>query len=263
MVHLSVSQAADRLGVNVQRVHQRIADGSLPAARVGRQWVIAEADLARLDRHPAGRPLSPRSAWEVALVASVVDARAYPSGDPRLGLLRERAASIPASNRSRARSRLKDLLMRSLEAHLQPDAEVAALDVAAKVRSLLRGRADRRTYRLSPRDLEDLRADERIRPSGVSLPEAGIAAGDLVEGYVADSDIGELVAEFLLAEARDADANVVLHVVSPAASDPPWAPVDSWIILAADLAEHHRPREVARAAQIVRAAAERLQPVSA
>ena len=39
---VSVAQAAERLGVSVPRIHQRIADGSLSAERIGFQWVVDE-----------------------------------------------------------------------------------------------------------------------------------------------------------------------------------------------------------------------------
>ena len=63
---VSVAQAAERLGVSVPRIHQRIADGSLVAERIGSQWVIDERSLGRVqERREAGRPLSARSAWAV------------------------------------------------------------------------------------------------------------------------------------------------------------------------------------------------------
>ncbi len=40
---MSVAQSAERLGVSVSRIHQRIADGSLVAERIGAQWVIDES----------------------------------------------------------------------------------------------------------------------------------------------------------------------------------------------------------------------------
>ena len=48
MGQVSVAEAADRMGVGVQRIHRRIAEGSLRAERVGHQWVIDEVDLIPL-----------------------------------------------------------------------------------------------------------------------------------------------------------------------------------------------------------------------
>ena len=47
MGNVSVAEAAQRLGVGVPRIHQRIADGSLRAERIGSQWVVDELSLLR------------------------------------------------------------------------------------------------------------------------------------------------------------------------------------------------------------------------
>src|SRR5436853_2815258 len=66
MASVSVAQAAERLGVSVPRIHQRIADGSLSAERIGSQWLVDERSLLRIqERNKAGRPYSARSAWAV------------------------------------------------------------------------------------------------------------------------------------------------------------------------------------------------------
>lgn len=81
MASVSVAQAAERLGVSVPRIHQRIADGSLLAERIGAQWVIDERSLLRTqERSKAGRPLSARSAWAVVAVAENGRDRLRPSG---------------------------------------------------------------------------------------------------------------------------------------------------------------------------------------
>jgi len=57
---LSTSEAAERLGVSSSRVRRLVADGRLPAVRVGKTWVIREGDLRFVaDRRPGwpkGRP---------------------------------------------------------------------------------------------------------------------------------------------------------------------------------------------------------------
>ena len=71
---VSVAQAAERLGVSVPRIHQRIADGSLSAERIGSQWAVDERSLLRIqERSKAGRPYSARSAW--AVIAASEDDR--------------------------------------------------------------------------------------------------------------------------------------------------------------------------------------------
>jgi excisionase family DNA binding protein len=53
---LSTSEAADKLKVSVQRVHQFIAEGRLPAQKVGRDYVIDETDLRLVAERKPGRP---------------------------------------------------------------------------------------------------------------------------------------------------------------------------------------------------------------
>ena len=239
MGDISVAEAARRLGVGVPRVHQRIADGSLPATRVGSQWVIDEASLApAAESHAPGRPLSHRSAWALlALSQSDQDA----------------LDALAPAERSRARERLQRLLAQSPPG-ARPS-EVEAQAAAALLRSWFRNRAERRLYRASPRDLPDMRDDHRLTLTGLSHPRSGIAAGDLVEGYLAAEYVDDVVADHLLSTpAADRDANVVLHVA--AAAPGPMAP----LLLAADLAEHRRPREEARAAELLREIAAERRP---
>jgi len=46
---LTVYDVAERLGLSHQRIRQFIAQGRLPAEKVGRDWVITENDLERAD----------------------------------------------------------------------------------------------------------------------------------------------------------------------------------------------------------------------
>lgn len=274
-----MAEAARRLGVHVSRVRQRIDDGSLAAEKVGHQWVIEAADVELVDRKRAGRPLSSRSAWALAWVAS---GQVPGAGPGSRGL---DAAASPAPDpveRSRGRARLRQLLQQVealqdapnsvVEADGSPagpyprspssaDDDPAAV-VAALARLLLKNRAQRVLFRCSPRDLADLRADSRLALAGVSAPTAGIAAGDIVEAYLPAGDLDRLVEEFLLVDADRGSANVVLHVVD---ADQPQlaAPGDNWLLLAADLADYHRPRETVRAAQLLGEAARNLPPTAA
>ncbi len=100
----------------------------------------------------------------------------------------------------------------------------------------------------SPRDLPDIRDDERVHLSGVSLPESNISAGALGEGYVYSEDLAALVDDYLLSPASRASANVILHVVLHSdAENSALAALDdvarSPLALAADLAEHDGVRE--------------------
>lgn len=226
-----MAEAARRLGVG--RVHQRIADGSLPAQRIGSQWAIDESSLPRVaERRRPGRPLSERSAW--SLIAAGLGDAGMPAG-------------VSAVERGRAEKRLSNLLSRFAADVLPTGAEVD--ESARALRLLLRNRAQRRLWRASVRDLPDLRVDRRITLSGLSDPRSGIAAGDLVEGYVAEALVEAVVHDYLLLEeVIESRANVVLHV-SPLF--PALGGDLGLLLLAADLAEHRRPREEARATELL------------
>jgi excisionase family DNA binding protein len=53
---ISTQDAAARLGVTRRRVLALIADGRLPAQKLGRDWLIEEKDLAKVEDRPPGRP---------------------------------------------------------------------------------------------------------------------------------------------------------------------------------------------------------------
>jgi excisionase family DNA binding protein len=64
VAHVTVAEAADRLGVSQQRVRQLIAAQVLPAERVGARWLLDRAEVAKHEGpRPPGRPMSPRMAW--------------------------------------------------------------------------------------------------------------------------------------------------------------------------------------------------------
>jgi excisionase family DNA binding protein len=56
MDYLSTSQAATELGISTRRVQTLIASGRLKAERVGREWLIAPADLEAVRVRKPGRP---------------------------------------------------------------------------------------------------------------------------------------------------------------------------------------------------------------
>lgn len=237
MAQVSVVEAAERLGVNVPRIHQRIADGSLRAERIGSQWVVNERSLLEVaERREAGRPLSIRSAWAVIALSERDD-----------GALR----GLAPSERSRARQRLARLLSASEQ---WPVGEDEASAIAVSLRSLFRNRAERRLLRAAPADLDDLRADSRWRAL-VESDASGIASGD-IDAYLPEGEVERLAKDYLLVPAID-DANVVIHVVPKAQHPYP----ESRLRLAADLAEQRGPREEARAAELLHGLAQELEAI--
>lgn len=219
--YLSVAEAAKFLGVHPQRIHQRIREGSLPAEKVGHQWAVERSDLRRIEHHAGpGRPLSAKSAWDlIAVSASDRD-----------------ASRLSPSARSRARSRLRNLLAHASSAELD--------EAAALIMNALRNRAERVLFVASPRDLSDVRDDARVHLSGVSLPASNMSVGAVAEGYVSCGDVEDLVEHYLLSPADHSRANVILHVVPSWADHPALDDVaQSPLVLAADLAQHDGVRE--------------------
>lgn len=54
--YLTTKEVAERLGVTVGRVRQMIADGQLPAQKIGRDNFIKETDLKLVKDRKVGRP---------------------------------------------------------------------------------------------------------------------------------------------------------------------------------------------------------------
>ena len=101
-------------------------------------------------------------------------------------------------------------------------------------------------YRAAAADLEDLRDDQRLLPSGVSDPRAGLSDAGFIEGHAADADLLALERAFLLVRSDDRP-NVLLHVDSDRPGDP--VPLGRLII---ELAHHDGARERAAASDLVR-----------
>lgn len=110
----------------------------------------------------------------------------------------------------------------------------------------LRSRASRQVLVIAGNDANALREDARLLPSGLSHPDSHMVDPRVVEGYVSEQDAPALVADYWLDPPRlDQQPNVILHVapVRPARVSP--------LLLAADLAEHHGPREKRRAQELL------------
>lgn len=53
---LTTKEAAERLGVSEGRIRQFVADGRLPAVKVGQTNLVKEADLQLVENRQTGRP---------------------------------------------------------------------------------------------------------------------------------------------------------------------------------------------------------------
>lgn len=229
MAQLSVRQAAERLGVSEGRVRQRIEAGQIRAEKIGGRWLV-DLPAGPAHRPQRGRPVDPRSVWASLLeldIDPVVDDPASRSAEP----LRERAGRISASSHWRAAARIRRALA---------DRDHSALF------AWLSWRGDRLEFSAAPADLAALRADPLILLSGLSVERSSMQDMSLVEGYVASHDVEPLIARHWLEEPRPGEqANVIIHAA-------PERPLRlSRLLLAADLAEHGGPREMARAHALV------------
>src|SRR5947208_2435695 len=91
LVEIGLDEAAGRLGLSRQRVHQLLHAGDLPARRVAGRWVVDDDAVDRFaESRTPGRPFSPRVAWGLI--------RLVESGD---------APGLSAPERSRLRNRLR------------------------------------------------------------------------------------------------------------------------------------------------------------
>lgn len=119
----------------------------------------------------------------------------------------------------------------------------------------LSNRSSRRLFVAAPSDLNGLREDPRLVPSGLSDPRSGMDDLRLLEGYVKTDDVDAIASDYWLERPGiDDRPNVVLHVspVRPPAIGP--------MLLAADLAEHGGPRELAKAHELLDEAVDALVP---
>ena len=53
---LTTKEVAERLGVSVGRVQQFIAEGRLPATKIGQTNLVKESDLKLIENRKTGRP---------------------------------------------------------------------------------------------------------------------------------------------------------------------------------------------------------------
>lgn len=104
---MGVADAAALLGVSPRRVHQMVASGQLDGRRIGRIWLLRDADVRREARmrRQAGRPWNASSAWNVLALANGDAPRGSPVERSRAAKrLSDGLESLGARLSSRARS---------------------------------------------------------------------------------------------------------------------------------------------------------------
>ena len=208
--HLTVKQAAARLGVGPNDIRRLINAGDLPGVKVGQQWLVpTDAVERRRGIAPRrGRRLSPANAWGVLFLADGRD-----------------ASWLTPDARWRARHRLAEHPL-----------------AADRDRLIDRGRAT--SHRAHPSMLERMRADQDLMLTGVSAASEyrlGLVGGtDQVDAYVPHILLDGVVSRYHLRPS--ADPNVTLRVVPPIGWEWPPAHIAPRPAVALDLLDHPEPR---------------------
>lgn len=177
---LSVSEAAEQLGVNQARARHLISAGELDAVRLGGRWVVDPASVERRRRlaAPRGRQFSADRAFGLLMLAA---------GEPAPWLDRV--------------SRWK--LMREL-------GRAGLHNLAPR----LKDRAETLRLRAHPSSLTRIAQEPDVVLSGPSASDElglGIVAPDLLEAYVPDERLNSLARRYR--PGRSSNPNLLLHVV--------------------------------------------------
>lgn len=230
---LSVKEAAEALSLSPARIRKLIEDGKIRADKVGSQWILDELEVKRYRKAPGGRPAHHDTAWGY------------------LNSLEDRRKKVPSEGGGAYERKLPQTSRQTLERWTRwtdrllssSTGDELLINFLSKVDS----RAERRLFTADRDDIPDLRSDPRIVLAGVSHPSSGLLTNSEVEAYVDDDDVESLRKDFFLIPAKsDRAANVILHVADEIPEKLPLAAV------AADLAEHHGPREQDQATKLLR-----------
>lgn len=127
-----------------------------------------------------------------------------------------------------------------------PIASEPAKEVVGLIRSWLASRAHAVRVEAAPADIESIRDDARLVPSGLSDPRTDLAAATVAEGYIARADVDTFADDHFLTWMSGTSAPTSsLHVI-----DAPTRPVPR-LLSAADVIDHGGPREVQEALRLL------------
>jgi hypothetical protein len=215
---MTVRQAADRLGLPVQRIRELLNRDELAGERVGPIWMISTGDVERIRQQvrPTGRPLGERLAWAVLRQL-----------EPTLG-----GREFSNEERGRAARHAK-----------RPFAELAPR---------MRKRAGTDYLSIDPKRLETILGDTRLVAGGraaAGFYRAGIPFAGPCELYTR-ANLSEVIADDYLAVGDRRYPNVILRSIS----EDNWSfPIDQRIVpacvAALDLVDAH-PENLAMAESI-------------
>lgn len=216
----SVADYALEAGISERRVRALAESGQIVATKYGTSWVISEPSvLYAKHRQGSGRPLNEQGAWDLALILD--------------------GHEISSPYRSRARQRA-ETLRNDAQQH-------GELTVESTLMRWLSSRATRHFLRAVIGDIDDIRADPRLHPTGVSHPDSGLLQAREYDAYVLASDYNDVVDGYLLIDTSPARANVTLRVIHNP-EPPTFIPR---MMIAMDLLERTTPREVTAARTIL------------
>lgn len=208
---VSIPEAAAVLRLSPGRVHALVAQGRVPAVKVGGRWLLERGEIERRRRQRVlkGRPFAPHNAWVLLRFASGEE----PDG-------------IDPSVRSRMRKAL-------------------ALEGLEQLGPRLARRGESRYFDAHPGELPYLPDDPRFLASGVSAAgvyELDLLPGSEADGYVRAGELNLFAADHALRPAG-VGANLRLRVVPDSA----WhllghASIAPLAAVVLDLAEEADPR---------------------
>lgn len=229
---LSVHEAADTLGVSMERVRQMIHAGQLAARRSSAGWLIPADAVAERSRNVHnGRPPEPRTAWSAIALLAAAMAHASPSSS-------DCAMSVAEVVPDR---KLRHRVLRLLASMPDP-----VTDVGPWCR-LLSARGQVRQLWVHPGVLDRLAKDPKVSRGGAEAIPAGhdgltVRPGRL-ELYVSEAHVDDLINQYRMHE--DSEGQVHLVIV-PSSIPPELRPSGSVPVAvpaaASDLLEEGDPR---------------------
>ena len=180
---LPLADAADLLGVSVERVRQLVVGGQLPGQRFANVWTVPKDAIAARRHSPGvrGRPLGPIRGWQEILAGSI-DLRRPGRYQRRANVLRCEMSRSDAD----ALPEMVGALIGGVRAAIEYGEQLAldeSVDVYLPAESF-RGLDDRVAFVLSPAGRVALRVvdDEawHLIPNGALAPRGAVAL-DLLE----------------------------------------------------------------------------------
>jgi excisionase family DNA binding protein len=179
---ISVSDAADALGLSPARVRLLAANGALPAEKIGGRWLVERSGVERrrARRSAGGRRFAIRNAWGLLELASQND-----------------VDHLEPVIRSRLRRALR-------------------LEGLVALAPRLEHRAQIRRYAAHPGEVAHVAADPRLVASGVSAARAvglDLMPGREADGYISGSAVDDFVKTHALSPVVAGVGNVILRVV--------------------------------------------------